>query len=128
MNMYTHDGTFGGGGFELSESSYYRPVPVSRPKLVTALYEYAVSLGIPIKFGMRVVDYEESNEPERGIAITDKGDRFEADIVVASDGIGSKSDKIMTGEHIEAISSGWSIYRVTYPTHILQQNSFLAKE
>jgi 2-polyprenyl-6-methoxyphenol hydroxylase-like FAD-dependent oxidoreductase len=128
MNLYTHDGTFVGGPFELSESSYYRPVPVSRPKLVMVLYEYAVSLGIPIIFGMRVVDYEELEENHRAIAITDRGDRLEADIVVAADGIGSKVGKIMTGERVEAISSGWSIYRVTYPTSILQQDPFLAEQ
>jgi len=127
-NMYTHDGAVVGGGFELSESSYYRPVPVSRPKLTTALYDYAVSLGISVKFGMRVVDYEESTEAEQAIAITDQGERFDVDIVVAADGIGSKAEKIMTGQHIEAISSGWSIYRVTYPTHILQQDAFLTEE
>ncbi|KEF51134.1 uncharacterized protein A1O9_12748 [Exophiala aquamarina CBS 119918] len=127
MNMYTHDGASVGGGFELSEPSYYRPVPVSRPKLVAALYEYAVSPDIPIKFGMRVVNYEESDETGGGTAITDKGYRFEVDIVIAADGIRSKAEKIMTGKHIEAISSDWSIYRVTHPTNILQQISFLAK-
>ena len=79
MTMFAHDGTFVGGPFVLSESSHYRPVPVSRPKLIRALYDYATSLGIPILFGKRVVDYEESNETNRAYAITDKGERFEAD-------------------------------------------------
>ena len=89
MTMFAHEGTNVGGPFDLSEASHYRPVPVSRPKLIRALYDYATSLGIPIIFGMRVVDYEESDETCRAYAVTDKGKRFEADVVVAADGIGS---------------------------------------
>src|SRR4051812_21378205 len=89
MNLLTHDGTFIGGPFELSESSDYRPVPVGRPKLIAALYDYTISLGIPVTFSRRVIDYGESSETRRAYAITDKGERFESDVVVAADGIGS---------------------------------------
>ena len=50
MTLLTHDGTFIGGPFELSEVSDWRPVPVARPKLIKALYDYAISLNIPITF------------------------------------------------------------------------------
>lgn len=128
MTLLTHDGTFVGGPFELSEASDYRPVPVSRPKLIRALYDFAASLGIPILFGKRVVDYEESDETNLAYAITDKGERFEADIVVAADGIGSKVGKIMTGREVKAMSSGFSVYRVTYPTKLLLEDPFLAEQ
>ena len=128
MTLLTHDGTFVGGPFELSEASDYRPVPVGRPKLIRALYDYATSLGIPIMFGKRVVDYGESNETSRAYAVTDKGERFEADVVVAADGIGSKVGKVMIGKEVKAISSGFSVYRVTYPTELLQADPFLAKQ
>ena len=127
MTLHTHDGAFVGGPFELSEASHYRPVPVSRPKLIRALYDYATSLGIPIMFGRRVVDYVESDEKNPTYAVTDKGERFEADIVVAADGIGSKAGKVMIGKEVKAISSGWSVYRVTYPTKLLQEDPFLAQ-
>jgi 2-polyprenyl-6-methoxyphenol hydroxylase-like FAD-dependent oxidoreductase len=128
MTMYTHDGVFVGGPFELSEESHFRPVPVGRPKLVTALYDYAVSLGIPVTFGHRVVDYAESSDDGRAWAVTDQGKRFEADVVVAADGIGTKTGKIMTTGDAKAISSGWSVYRVTYPTKILQEDPVLAEQ
>ncbi|KAK5062912.1 hypothetical protein LTR84_004988 [Exophiala bonariae] len=128
MNLLTHDGTFIGGPFELSESSDYRPVPVGRPKLIAALYNYTMSLGIPVIFGKRVIDYEESKETRRAYAITDEGERFESDVVVAADGIGSKVGKVMTGKEVRAISSGISAYRVTYPTEILRGDPFLAKQ
>lgn len=127
MDMYTHDGIFVGGPFELSEESHYRPVPVGRPKLVRAMYDYAVSLGISITFGHRVVDYVESSEGDQACAITETGERFEADIVVAADGIGSKVGKVMVAKDAKAISSGWSVYRVTYPTKVLQEDPILAE-
>lgn len=128
MNLLTHDGTFIGGPFELSESSDYRPVPVGRPKLIRALYDYSTSLGIPVTFGRRVVDYGESSETNRAYAITDRGERFEGDVVIAADGIGSKVGKVMIGKQVKAISSGFSAYRVTYPTTLLHADPFLAKQ
>ena len=128
MTLLVHDGTFVGGPFQLSETSDYRPVPVSRPKLIRALYDYAISLSIPIMFGKRVVDYGEPDETSRAYAVTNEGERFEADLVVAADGIGSKVGKIMIGKDVKAISSGYSVYRVTYPTEILQADPFLAKQ
>ncbi|KAJ9614354.1 hypothetical protein H2200_002490 [Cladophialophora chaetospira] len=128
MTMYAYDGTFVGGPFHLSEESHYRPVPVSRPRLIGALYDYAISLGIPVLFGKRVIDYEESDEKGRACAITDKGERFEADVVVAADGIGSKVGRIIGGKEFKAISSGQSVYRVTYPTKLLQEDRFLAEQ
>ena len=127
MIMYTHDGHLIGGPFTLSEASHWRPVPVSRPKIVKSLYDYAVSLDIPVIFGKRVIDYGESDETNQAYAITDEGERMEADIVVAADGIGSKASKAMVSHEVKAISSGWSAYRVTYPTAILHEDPMLAK-
>ena len=128
MVLLTHDGTLIGGPFELSEDSDYRPVPVSRPKLIGALYDYAIALGIPIVFGKRVVEYGESYETNRAYCTTDKGERFEADVVVAADGVGTKVGKFMIGKEVKAISSGYSVYRVTYPTKLLQEDPFLAEQ
>ena len=128
MKLLTYDGTFLGGPFLLSESSHYRPVPVSRPKLISALYDYASSLGIEVLFNKRVVKYEDSNETNRAYAITDKGERFEADVVVAADGIGSKTGRATSGKEPNTMSSGYSVFRVTYPTSILQEDPFLAEQ
>jgi len=125
LNLLTYNGDFLGGPFPLSESSHHRPVPVSRVKLVRALYDYATSLRIPVIFDRRVVDYEESDNAERAYAITDKEERFEADVVVAADGIGSKASKVMLGKEVKTLSSGYSIYRVTYPTSLLRKVPFL---
>ncbi|KAK6382281.1 hypothetical protein LTS17_004168 [Exophiala oligosperma] len=124
MIMYTYDGTLIGGPLRLSEASHWRPVPVSRPKLARALYDHALSLGIPIMFGKRIAEYGESED--KAYAIDDRGERFDADVVVAADGIGTKAGKIVPGK-AKAVSSGWSVYRVSYPTMILQEDPVLSK-
>ena len=128
MNLLSYDGTFLGGPFLLSETSHYRPVPVSRPKLIKALYDYASSLGIEFLFNKRVVDYEDSSEHNRAYAITDKGERLEADVVVAADGIGSKAGRVTSGKEPNTMSSGYSVFRVTYPTSVLREDPFLAEQ
>lgn len=128
MMLLTHEGQTIGGPFRLSEDSHYRPVPVSRPKLIGAMYDCATSLGIPINFDKRVVDYGESVQQNNAYAATEQGERFQADVVLAADGIGTKVGKIMGEGEVKAISSGHSVYRVTYPTHVLQQDPFLAEK
>lgn len=128
MTMHTHDGIFIGGPFELSETSHYRPVPVGRPKLIKALYDYVVSLGIPVIFNQLVTEYHDSHTEERPYVMTSSGERFEADVVVAADGVGSKVTKAIGGTDMKAVSSGWSVYRVTYPTRILETDNFLAEQ
>lgn len=124
MIMYTYDGTFIGGPLRLSEASHWRPVPVSRPKLVRSLYDYATSLGIPIVFGKRIVEYGESED--KAYAIDDQGRRFDADVVVAADGIGTKAGMIVPGRG-KAVSSGWSVFRVSFPTTVLRGDPLLSE-
>lgn len=127
LYLLAHDGRQLGGPFPLSEKSDHRPVPVSRTKLIQALYDYALSLGIPVLFSKKVSTYGESDDGTRAFVITDSNERFEADIVIAADGIGTKSGAITNGENIRALSSGQSVYRVTYPTELLKQSSFLSQ-
>ena len=116
MTMFRHDGELIGGPFSIKEGTDDLPTPVSRPKLIGALYEYATSLGIPVAFGKRVVDYYEILEANKAGATTDQGEQFEADLVIAADGVGSLSWKAVCGEVNKPKSSGFSVYRVAYCT------------
>ena len=78
-------------------------------------------------FGKRVIDYYE--KPDENIAgcVTDEGERFEGNLVVAADGVGSKSWLAVSGEDTKAKSSGFSVYRVVYPTKLALQNPVIAE-
>ena len=124
--LYKCDGEFLGGPLEQGHGSL--PPPVARPRLHRALYDYVTSLGIPVLFSKPVVDYYEMLEKNRAGVITEIGEHFEADLVVAADGIGTKSWLITTGEPTTPKSSGYAIYRTAFPTKIAFENPKVAKE
>ncbi|CAG9956894.1 unnamed protein product [Clonostachys rosea f. rosea IK726] len=87
---------------------------------------YARSLNIPIEFSLNAVAYFESDE-KGGVELSD-GSKLEADIVVAADGVGSKSWKLILGEKNEPVSSGYALYRVSFPLGPEMENPIIAKE
>lgn len=92
--------SFWGGSFSIQECVDHLPTPVSRPKLIAALYGFVKLLGIPVTFGKKVVDYRESLEDSRAGVVAEQGEKFEADLVIAADGMGSISWK-QTGRNVE---------------------------
>lgn len=85
---------------------------VSRPKFTAALLGQVLALGIDVKFGQRAVDYFE-NETKAGVILED-GSKVDADVVIAADGLGTKSHKLINGHDIRAMSSKHSIFRTAY--------------
>ena len=92
------------------------------------LFDYVQSLGIPISFGKVVVDYYEIPQCNRAGVLTDKGEHIEADLVIAADGVASKSWKVVSGEENKPKSSGFSVFRVAYPTELIYQDPFLKEQ
>ncbi|CAH0028286.1 unnamed protein product [Clonostachys rhizophaga] len=90
------------------------------------LEEYARSLNIAIEFSSNAVAYFES-DGKWGVELSD-GSKLEADVVVAADGAGSKSWKLILGEKNEPISSGYALYRVSFPVGPAMENPIIAKE
>ncbi|KAK5675806.1 hypothetical protein LTS10_011537 [Elasticomyces elasticus] len=90
-----------------------------RPLVYKMLLEQVEKCGIQIEFGKRVVDYFESST-EGGVELED-GTRLTADIVVAADGIGSKSQRLVGGQ-VRAKSSGRAMWRAVFPMDVLEQN------
>ncbi|KAI1393124.1 FAD/NAD(P)-binding domain-containing protein [Hypoxylon trugodes] len=82
--------------------------------------------GIKIQFDQRVVDYYEDEERQKAGVVTDKGVRFEADVVIAADGVGSKGQKLVGGQ-VKAISAGRAMWRAAFPMHHLDKNPELKK-
>jgi hypothetical protein len=89
-----------------------------RPRFVTALLAQVKDLGIDVAFGARVIDYFEDSDRQRAGIILDSGGRIEADVVVAADGIGTKSNRLVSGGDTRAYSSGMSIFRTSFPVEL----------
>ncbi|OAL22161.1 hypothetical protein AYO22_07422 [Fonsecaea multimorphosa] len=87
----------------------------SRPQIYRTLLSEVQRCGISVHFQKTVTDYFE--DVEAGIAgvVTEDGQKAMADVVVAADGVGSMSYKIVTGKKTKARSSGFSMYRAAFP-------------
>ena len=89
-----------------------------RPLYHEMLYHQIDRFGIDVSFGKRVVEYFE--DADRGTAgvVTDRGERAEADVVIAADGLNSRSQELILGGLHKGVPTGRSIYRVAYPLDI----------
>ncbi|KAG8161120.1 hypothetical protein KVR01_009384 [Diaporthe batatas] len=85
---------------------------VSRPKFTAALLGQVLALGIEVAYGKNAVDYFE-DETKAGVVLDD-GSKIEGDVVIAADGLGTKSHKLVNGHDIRAMGSKHSIFRTAY--------------
>ena len=92
-----------------------------RPLVYRMFVRQVERLGVNIEFGARVIDYFENEETGKGGVTTDDGRRFEADIVIAADGVGSKSQKLVGGQ-VRAQKSGRAMWRAAFPRTELDKN------
>ncbi|KAI1170147.1 hypothetical protein F4777DRAFT_595441 [Nemania sp. FL0916] len=97
-----------------------------RPLVYKMFVRQVKKLGVDIQFGKKVVDYREDTSREKAIAITDQGEQFEADVVIAADGVGSKSQKLVGGE-VRARSSGRAMWRAAFDSEHLEKNQEVKK-
>ncbi|KAK0491386.1 hypothetical protein IW261DRAFT_1354932 [Armillaria novae-zelandiae] len=114
-HMYKYDGTLI-GVFPICECGPNvedRGMALSRIDAHRALHDYATALGITIEHGINIQDYSET--AEKGFAILEDGSKLEADLVIAADGVGGKAWGIVSGKKEQPISSGYAIYRMTFP-------------
>lgn len=103
------------------------PIPVHRPKLQKMLYDHAISLGISITFGKIVKEYIDKLGASKASVITRAEEKFEADLVIAADGVGSKSWQLIQMAESQTRSSGFAVYRVAFPTEIAHQSPVVAE-
>lgn len=99
---------------------------IYRAKLHELLFEYAKNLGIQVEFSATAVEYFENDE-QGGVVLSD-GRRLTADVVVAADGVGSRSWELVAGSRDPPISSGFVMYRVTFPVAPALENPVIAAE
>ncbi|KAH7232479.1 maackiain detoxification [Fusarium solani] len=101
------------------------PLAMTRASFHGMLYEYVEKLGIDIKFSTLAANYFETDDIA-GVILED-GTVLSADIVVAADGIGSKSWTLVSGYKEKAISSGFAVFRATYPVELALRSPVVAK-
>lgn len=91
-----------------------------RPLVYKMFVNQVERMGVKVEFSKRVVDYYEDEEKGKAGVITDDGEKYEADVVIAADGVGSKSQKLVGGQ-VRATSSGRAMWRAAFPIEHLDQ-------
>ncbi|EWZ43042.1 hypothetical protein FOZG_07789 [Fusarium oxysporum Fo47] len=95
----------------------------SRVKLYRAFLKQAERVGIHVEWGCRVVEYWEDVEGCAGGVVLENGEKRTADIVVAADGLRTKSNTVVPGMPDQLATSGKAIYRAGYPVeHALKDS------
>ncbi|KAL7629195.1 hypothetical protein AAE478_000715 [Parahypoxylon ruwenzoriense] len=91
-----------------------------RPIFANMLFGQCKRLGIPINFGATVKAYQEDIAKKTATVVTQDGQQFTADIVIAADGIGTISHAVTLGHPVRALKTGFISYRTRYSTERLK--------
>ncbi|KAH8166781.1 hypothetical protein CIB48_g1435 [Xylaria polymorpha] len=87
----------------------------SRIKLYQAFLRQAERIGLTIDWGQKVVEYWEDLQQGVGGVVLENGEKRSADVVVAADGLRTKSNIIVPGMPQKLRTSGKAIYRAGFP-------------
>jgi flavin-dependent dehydrogenase len=98
----------------------------NRPKFIAALFTQLKNIGVDMEFGKRAIDYIENEATQKAGVILEDGSKLEADVVIAADGVGTKSYKIVSGHDIRAYPSGFSILRTAFPIELATEDPDIA--
>jgi 2-polyprenyl-6-methoxyphenol hydroxylase-like FAD-dependent oxidoreductase len=92
-----------------------------RPLVYKMFVNHIQKLGVKVEFNRRVVDYSEDAEKGKASCTTDDGQVYTGDVLIAADGVGSKSQRIVGGQ-VRARSSGRAMWRAAYPIENLDKD------
>lgn len=117
--------SFAAGILDSDLMQYYSKAPIQtqqRTRFYAMLCNQLERSGIKAKFDMRVVKYYE--DLERGVegVVTDDGQKFEADLVIAADGLSSKSQELIPAPAKKAKATGRTVFRAAFPLEIAAAN------
>ncbi|KAI0455921.1 FAD/NAD(P)-binding domain-containing protein [Xylaria acuta] len=94
-----------------------------RPRIMRMLEDQINRLNIPIFYGRKAVGYEEDVSSGKARVLTASSEVFIGDVVVAAEGIGTKSHEIVTGSPVPFVNSGYAIMRGAFSPSFIAPNS-----
>ncbi|KAH8162143.1 hypothetical protein CIB48_g6104 [Xylaria polymorpha] len=94
-----------------------------RPQLHKMFEDQINRLNIPVRYNRKTVGYEEDVLSGKARVLTASGEVFTGDVVVAAEGIGTKSHEIVTGSPLPLVHSGYAIMRGAFSPTVIAPNS-----
>lgn len=98
-----------------------------RRKFFRMLLRQVAKLGFKVDYGKCVRKYFEDKAAGKGGVVLENGEIYVADMVVAADGLKSRSEILIAGQISPTKSSGMSIYRTAYPRELAMQDETVRK-
>lgn len=117
-------------GFTTTEDGQVKPRRVyrhQRPKFAKMLLEQLGRIGISVQYDHKVVEYYENAKTGKGGVKLENGQTIEADLVIAADGVGTRSHRLISGRELRARGSGYAIYRSAYPIEHAMKDPLVAE-
>lgn len=92
-----------------------------RPDWARMQLEQLSRIGVPVKFGAKVVDVQEYEDMV--VVKTSDGQEYSGDICIAASGIGSTIAAFATEEDLNVQDSGFAVARVAFPRRDIKDGS-----
>lgn len=92
-----------------------------RPVWAKMQFDQLQRLGVPVRFGEKVVSVREATD--RVVVRTSKGKELIGDFCIGANGIGSKIEGFNTGADVSVQDSGYAVARVAYPRDVIKKGS-----
>ncbi|KAI5360959.1 putative FAD-binding domain, FAD/NAD(P)-binding domain superfamily [Septoria linicola] len=121
---------FGAGakGAEVNKHADRPPMSTAlRPLFHAMLYHQLDRFGIKVQLNTNVREFYKDIEKRIGGVVTDTGEHFEADLVIAADGLHSKSRSLIPNSAAEAKPTGRTIFRCSFPLEIAVADPLVAE-
>ncbi|KAI8946936.1 FAD/NAD(P)-binding domain-containing protein [Xylaria longipes] len=117
------DGPWNAPGAAHPAKDVHVPWIETRSAVAHMLTSQCQRLGIQIHYGATVVAFNETSA-KAVVTVETKNEttHAEADIVVAADGVGTKSHAHVSGQPVKATSSGYSMYRGIVPLGLIEKS------